>query len=327
MKARAISTVTTCLTLLYQTSIFAAGTNAVPNAKRIVFLGDSITYSGLYIDDLEAVLLTKFPNRDFELINVGLPSETVSGLSEPGHAGGKFPRPNLHERLDRVLANLKPDLVVACYGMNDGIYYPFSEERFAAFTNGIVLLRKKVLAAGAQIIHLTPPVFDPVPLKGKTLPEGLREYPQPYEGYDDVLTRYSGWLLAQGKRGWRVIDIHGPMKEFLAKRREDDPKFILASDGVHANATGHALMAEQILRAWKIDDGFAAVQENKPLLGRIRERQNVLTDAWLSEIGHSRPGMSRGLPVDEATARAAELMKRIRKLAEEQPAPAAGGQK
>src|SRR5262249_42508903 len=133
--------------------------------KRIVFLGDSITYSGEYVAYFEACLLTRFPEREFDLIDVGLPSETGSGLSEPGHAGRKFPRPDLHERLDRVLQKLKPDLIMACYGMNDGIYYPFGDERFAAFTNGIYRLREKVLATGGQIIHLTPPVFDPVPLK------------------------------------------------------------------------------------------------------------------------------------------------------------------
>src|SRR5262245_13658459 len=99
-------------------------------ARRVVFLGDSITYSGQYIDYLEAYAVTRSPERHLEFINLGLPSETVSGLSEPGHAGGSFPRPDLHERLARVLALTQPDVVVACYGMNDGIYYPFAEERF-----------------------------------------------------------------------------------------------------------------------------------------------------------------------------------------------------
>ncbi len=179
-----------------------------------------------------------------------------------------------------------------------------------------------MLESGGQIIHLTPPVFDPLPLQGKTLPDGLREYRQPYEGYDEVLTRYSRWLLDQRTNGWKVIDIHGPMKQFIAKQREKDPKFVLAGDGVHANATGHTIMAEQILRAWKIEGGLTALQQNKALLSRIRERQSLLTDAWLNEIGHARPGMSRGMPMDEATRRAGELMKRIRKLAEEQAAPA-----
>src|SRR5687768_9469213 len=60
---------------------------------RIVFLGDSITHSGQYVDEVEAELLLAYPGRRFEVISVGLSSETVSGLSEVGHAKGKFPRP------------------------------------------------------------------------------------------------------------------------------------------------------------------------------------------------------------------------------------------
>jgi hypothetical protein len=98
--------------------------------KRVVVLGDSITYSGQYIEYVEAYAVSRFPERRIEFLNLGLPSETVSGLTEPGHAGGQFPRPDLHERLARVLAQTKPDFIIACYGMNDGIYYPFGEERF-----------------------------------------------------------------------------------------------------------------------------------------------------------------------------------------------------
>src|SRR6185295_7780494 len=64
-------------------------------AHRIVFLGDSITYSGQCIELIEAYCVTRFPEQRTEFINLGLPSETVSGLSEDGHAGGKFPRPDL----------------------------------------------------------------------------------------------------------------------------------------------------------------------------------------------------------------------------------------
>src|SRR5688572_32533904 len=132
----------------------------LPGAKRVLILGDSITHSGQYVEFIEAYFVTRFPGRRVEFMNVGLPSETVSGLSEPGHAGGQFPRPDLHERLKRVLEKTKPDLVIACYGMNDGIYLPFSEERLGDFTNGLVRLRKSVAAAGAKIIHVTPPTFD-----------------------------------------------------------------------------------------------------------------------------------------------------------------------
>ena len=61
--------------------------------KRVVFLGDSITYSGQYIDVLGAYLAVKYPEQKCELINLGLPSETVSGLSEPGTREAPSPDP------------------------------------------------------------------------------------------------------------------------------------------------------------------------------------------------------------------------------------------
>ena len=67
--------------------------------------------------------------------------------------------------------------------------------------------------AGAKIIHLTPPVYDVEPIKSHASLDG--EKPQ-YIGYDDVLSRYSSWLIEQRARGWKVIDIHTPMKKALA---------------------------------------------------------------------------------------------------------------
>src|SRR5215469_9689593 len=150
----------------------AEPTNALAKLQgvhRIIFLGDSITYAGGYEEDVEAYYVTRFPDRHFEFINMGLGSETVSGLSEPGHAGGKFPRPDLHERLGRVLEKTKPDLVFVCYGMNDGIYQPFDTERFKAFTDGMKSVHDQIAATGAKIIHVTPPVFDPMANPGKLL--------------------------------------------------------------------------------------------------------------------------------------------------------------
>ena len=108
-----------------------------PEAEIILFLGDSITYQGTYVTVIEAALITQYPDRNYRIINLGLGSETVSGLSEEGHAGGRFLRPDLHERLDRALKQAQPDLVIACYGMNDGIYLPLADDRFAAYQKGI----------------------------------------------------------------------------------------------------------------------------------------------------------------------------------------------
>src|SRR5205807_3938434 len=123
------------------------------DGQRVVFLGDSNTFAGTYIAYLDAYLFTRFPGKKFELINLGLPSETVSGLSEPDHP---YPRPDVHERLDRVLAKTKPDVVVVCYGMNDGIYYPDSDERFAKYQEGMRKLIDRCQKAGTKVVLITP---------------------------------------------------------------------------------------------------------------------------------------------------------------------------
>lgn len=305
--------------------VATAATKELFAGNRVVFLGDSITYAGEWIEFVEAFLRLQSRGEPFDFINLGLPSETVSGLSEPGHAGGAFPRPELHERLDRALAKLKPDVIVACYGMNDGIYYPFGDERFAAFQSGMRRLREKaVAAAGATVIHVTPPTFDPVPIKANTLPEGRKEYPQPYEGYNDVLDRYSQWLVSQRAQGWQVIDVHEPMNKYLAARRADDARFRLAGDGVHANTQGHWLMAREFLQWLGVPDvalaadSFELATLGSPVAPKILElvkrRQRVRKDAWLNEVGHKRPGMAKGNPVADAEREAGEVEKELKAM-------------
>ncbi len=287
------------------------GRGALPaKVERVLFLGDSITYAGKYVELVEAYFITRYPGRKLEFINAGLPSETVSGLSEEGHANGKFPRPVLRERLGRVLDQTKPDMVFACYGMNDGIYLPLSDERFAKFKQGMEWLHEQVARSRAGIVHVTPPTFDEV--KGG------------HPGYSAVLGKYSAWLLAQRKAaGWDVVDLHGPMDKYLAERRKTDPNFAYAADGVHANEVGHRIIARQILlhlgaadigEAMDGSGMLAAWSEGDQVLKLVHERQDMMKDAWLTATGHQRPGMKKGLPLVEAQSRAAEMEERIQGL-------------
>jgi len=295
----------------------------LPGVRRVLFLGDSITYAGHYTELFDAFLFTQFPDRDIEVIDCGLPSETVSGLSEAGHAGGKFPRPDLHERLDRVLATVKPDLVFACYGMNCGIYLPLDDQRFAAYQAGIRKLREKVEKAGAKIIHLTPPVFDPLPIKARTKSADVVKDGEFFEGYNDVLDRYSAWFIGQAKtEGWHVIDTHYAMAYVLAEKRKTDPGFSYAKDGVHANNDGHRVIAEAILHALApekaaaffklLDSEWAASTKSSGFFDALRKRNRLLCDSYLTTAGHLRPGMAKGLPVAEAEEKATAFEKTIR---------------
>lgn len=292
-----------------------AGIPALNHVQKVLVLGDSITYAGGYVDALDAYVRRRSKTQQIEFINIGLPSETVSGLTEPNHAGGAFPRPDLHERLNRALDAVKPDLVLACYGMNDGIYQPYSNERFDRYAEGIRWLRDSVRSRGISIWLMTPPPFDPQPIRSSVWPAGKDVYPSehPFEGYDEVLAKYSDWLVSQRRHGWKVIDVHTPLDRYLADHRKTDPSFALTSDGVHEEAEGHRLMATEILKAWGAPPETIVATGDR-FQSLIHQRQRILTDAWLTSIGHKRPGMPTGLPLPEAEAKARAIEEQISAL-------------
>jgi len=277
---------------------------AVEAAKRVLVLGDSITHAGGWVADLAAWM--EYQGFDAAVINGGLSSETVSGLSEESHAGGQFPRPDLHERLDRVLRLVRPDVVMACYGMNCGIYQPLAEGRFARFKAGTERLHAAAEQAGATIIHLTPPVYGGPP--GKPGPAGDTDY-------DAVLTAYSEWLVSKRADGWLVIDVHGPMLRALEERRKQDPTFAFAADSVHPGDEGEWQIARAVIAGLGDDAAAAAPDLPEMLVGflpDVTKRMQLLRDAYLAAAGHLRPGVQPGLPVAEAEAKASLITASLR---------------
>ena len=279
------------------------------SAQRILFLGDSITHGGHYICLLETQLRLRNSGSAPEMINLGLSSETCSGLSEPDHP---FPRPDVHDRLQRAIDKTKPDVVVACYGMNDGIYYPFSEQRFAAYQNGVNRLIKKVQASGAKLILMSPPPFDPLPLRDKDKLRSLGSESYAwfaiYDGYNDVLARYSAWIMEQGDRVDMVIDLHTPVNAYVSTKRTTNADFTLSPDGIHPNEEGHRVLSRAIQTAWGMGEPR---QVPSRLLMLVQQRQRLLHDAWLSHVGHDRPGIPAGLPLEEAQSKARQIEKLI----------------
>lgn len=246
----------------------------------------------------------KYRERKLEIINVGLPSETVSGLSETGHADGKFPRPDLRERLKRVLDHLNPDLVIANYGMNDGIYLPFDKERFDAFQTGMEWMHQAIENSGSALIHLTPPIYDEK--KGPA--------------YANVLDIYSDWLVScRYTQNWQVIDLHWTMKKFQEDKRLLDPDFAFAKDGIHPNDQGHFIMAreillglgEQVKEAETIEEILSAFPQGMQILSLVEQRQEIRKLAWLSQTGHKRPGIPGGLSIEEAAKKVEFINEKI----------------
>lgn len=306
------------LLVVCSVSAFAEDAPAIRPADRILLLGDSNTYAGGYATTLETWLTIHQPAADWTIINHGLPSETASGESEPAHP---FPRPCVHERLTRALEKFRPTVVTIAYGMNDGIYYPPSPERLLAYQSGINRAVQQCQQVGARVFVLTPPMFDALPLKagGKLKPAGEKEYAwfSPYANYDETLGQFADWLKADGPKCQGIIDVRTPILNYVAEKRMTNPDFTMAGDGIHYDGTGHQLVARQIWKAWHLKPENPIGTENdaqraasiQPL---VEKRQKLLLHAWLSHVGHQRPGIEAGLPLAEAEKQAAAIRSEIR---------------
>ena len=282
---------------------------------RIVFLGDSITQGGDYVTDFECWLLAH--GLQIEVLNLGLGSETASDLTPEENAShlqqNGFGRPFVSERLARVLAATKPDLLFVCYGMNDGGSLPPDASGTKRFAAAITRLRETAIAAGVKrVVLCTPPVQD---AKGNVQ----------QKFHDENLARYTAWLLSKRADGWDVVDIHTPMRQALDAGRARNPTFQFAQDGVHPGREGHWLMARQILTQFlgaKLD-GVAGAENLFPAHGAeirqlVHNRMVLLFDAWMTQTGHKRPGVTGGpgakpgLPLAQADAQAAEIAQKIK---------------
>jgi pimeloyl-ACP methyl ester carboxylesterase len=75
------------------------------------------------------------------------------------------------------------------------------------------------------------------------------------------------------------------------------------------------LIAKQVIAYFSSDkeanDFFASRYTGAPLRGLIQQRMATRRDAWLSETGHTRPGIAKGLPMPEANARINDLTAQI----------------
>jgi lysophospholipase L1-like esterase len=235
---------------IFQAPTFASADFPLSDGDRVLFIGDSITQDGRYVDLIQAYLWVEFPNRDITIVNAGLSSETVSGITEPIHP---FPRPNINDRLQRALDLAKPDWVFVCYGMNDGIYHPVEPRIRDAYRGGLEQVLSTIHSYGAKTILLSPPVFDSEsPTVVKRLEEAKPDEPfgyrKPFRQYDDTLVSLTN--IAQSfendVRVERYIDVHVSTHDFIVFAKRQNPKFVYG-DGVHPPLEGHAAIARAIL--------------------------------------------------------------------------------
>jgi len=287
-----MKSILTAILCLLSSIIAPAGTIDDLTGKRVLILGDSITQGGAYVSFTSHYLHQLHPEKPFQILSLGLASETLSGLSEDGHAGGAFPRPCLFERLPRILARTRPEVIIACYGMNDGIFQPLDESRFAAFRSGVQRLISETHAAGVTRLFLvTPPIYD-------SNEQG---------NYDAVLSAYAHWETTLKENDVEVIDLHSVMLKARSSRTSP-----FSTDHVHPGDEGHLLMATTILKAFGVTPPSETPEKirSSPLFQQIDLLRRKEWDVWMNHTGYTRERTVHPQPLDGKASRETEDIRR-----------------
>jgi GDSL-like Lipase/Acylhydrolase family len=195
-----------------------------------------------------------------------------------------------------VLDKAKPEVVVACYGINDGIYQPLDKDRFSAFQKGVTKLIDECKTGGVKRVFLvTPPIYDHAAKKAEL-------------DYDAVMAAYSKWMTDLKVTGVTVIDLHTAMRTARDARTEP-----FAEDKVHFGDDGHLLVARTILASLgvKVPEETAATIKADPLFKLVEQKRGLRSAAWMKHVGYTREKTIIPQPLGTAEADAAKFQVKI----------------
>jgi lysophospholipase L1-like esterase len=200
---------------------------------RVVFLGDSITEQYGYSSAIELYLTTRFPDWNLTFLNAGIGGDTATGGAK------RF--------ASHVLAE-KPTAVTIDFGMNDGGYGEFKQDRFDAYVKNTEAMLQAAKEAGVRVAVISP---NAVEVRSKP---GLKTYldtqKQFYAPLKDLAAKYDD----------AFVDQYAVTREVLDKIAADNADVKPFPDGVHTSPAGALLMVHTILVGLKAPAVVSDVQ-------------------------------------------------------------------
>jgi len=211
------------------TTLFALIALLMPSnkKKRIIFFGDSITESGIkpggYIVRMDSMIALQGKSESYELIGSGISANKVY---------------DLYLRMEEDVLKKDPAIVVIYIGVND-VWHKrggtgTDADKFEKFYQAII---NRLKANNITVILCTPAT--------------IGEKTDFSNSQDGDLNEYSKIVrnLAQ-KNNLAIVDLRKAFLEYDLKNNSDNRySGILTTDGVHLNAKGNQLVADEM---WKV---------------------------------------------------------------------------
>ena len=287
-----------CATALLLLFVFAVQCGAEPfrDGDTVVFFGDSITHGGLYHKYIVDFYRTRYPGWKIRFVNSGIGGDTAAGAMK---------------RIPEDVAEYDPAWVVFHFGMNDvdrGAYSDKSasgllRRRAAAYENycrNLDSIVRKVAEAAprAKFIYLTPTVYDDTAIPTNMPPNATGWATVNQRGCSVALSMMAGHVLEKAARdGALGIDLYTPLQNYLMKRRENEPHFMLTRwDRVHPEGLGHSIMAWTFLKAQGVDPFVSDVAVDAKALSVSRSRNAEAFDIRAIDGGVEFSVIEKSLP-------------------------------
>ena len=200
----------------------------VQKKKHVIFFGDSITELGVkpggFIQRIDSMSKQEGQGGRF-------------GFSGSGISGNKVY--DLYLRMEEDVLSRKPNLVIIYIGVNDVWHKSLAgtgtdADKFERFYEAII---KKLTANKIKMILCTPAVIGE-----------KNDHTNPQDADLDKYSQIIGEIAR--KNALPLVDLRKIFGEYIGRNNpENKPKGILTSDGVHLNARGNKLVAEEM---WKL---------------------------------------------------------------------------
>lgn len=217
-----------------------SGPLVLENGDLVVLLGDTFMERDGNYGHLEAALTGAFAAKQLRFRNLGWSGDTPRAESR-AYFG---PPAEGFDRLKQQLANLKPTVVIACYGAVDAFKGKAGHEDFLkAYRKLLDMIQE---TAGAGVILMSPPVAQALPAP---FPD-----PAPHNQDRKEISQAIAGLAAE--RGLRFADLFGTM----------GPAPVESENSVTFTAHGYASMVPAFLKALEVPAGPPAPDKLRPLI-------------------------------------------------------------
>jgi len=221
----------------------AAAADLLPEGARLAIIGDSITEQKLYTKFMEAYLLACAGRSDVKVFQFGWSGEKADGFAA---------------RLANDLAPFQPTVATTCYGMNDGLYVPYTNGIGRAYESNMRQVAAGLQKAGVQKIVLGSPGAVDTKLFVRTnfAPlSGADGYNKNLGALRDIDKRVAAEL------GLGFTDVHQAMLDAMAKAKAalGEDYDVCGKDGFHPGPNGQLIMAYAFLTALGCDGQIASI--------------------------------------------------------------------